>query len=191
MDTAHTHAVLRFAFGVTLAFVVAELMEWTPPFLSPVLTCVVLANIPVRPPLKVALGFTPGHRRVSVPRTVALLALRGAPHILFGLSTLIVFLALHALAKGASRLAPLFIIICTTAIPVVGMSVSGRRTTLCRRVCERRLLRDLHGLGELAALSEGAATARGSQGRPVTARARASLSRCWARPFSRHSCSPT
>jgi len=121
MDSAHTHAVLRFAFGVTLAFVVAELMEWTPPFLSPVLTCVVLANIPIRPPLKVALGFSLVIGASAFFGLLLSMSFRGVPHILFGVSTLIVFLALHALAKGASRLAPLFIIICTTAIPVVGM----------------------------------------------------------------------
>lgn len=121
MDTAHSHTVLRFAFGVTLAFVVAELMEWTPPFLSPVLTCVVLANIPMRPPIKVALGFC---LVIGVSAFLGLFlcyAFRGAPHLLFGLSTLIVFLALHALAKGASKLGPLFILVCVTAIPVVGM----------------------------------------------------------------------
>jgi hypothetical protein len=121
MDSAHTHAVLRFAFGVTLAFVVAELMEWTPPFLSPVLTCVVLANIPVRPPLKVAIGFSLVIGASAFLGLVLSYAFRGAPHILFGASTLIVFLALHALAKGASPLAPLFILVCVTAIPVVGM----------------------------------------------------------------------
>ena len=121
MDIPHAHTVLRFAFGVTLAFVVAELMEWTPPFLSAVLTCVVMANIPMRPPLKVALGFSLVIGASAFLGLLLSLAFRGVPHILFGLSTLIVFLALHALAKGASRLGPLFIIICTTAIPVVGM----------------------------------------------------------------------
>jgi len=121
MDTPHTHAVFRFAFAVTLAFVVAELMEWTPPFLSPVLTCVVMANIPVRPPIKVALGFSLVIGASAFFGLLLSYAFRGVPHILFSLSTLIVFLALHALAKGASRLGPLFIIICTTAIPVVGM----------------------------------------------------------------------
>jgi hypothetical protein len=122
MDTAHTHAVLRFAFGVTLAFVVAELMEWTPPFLAPVLTCLVMANIPLRPPLKVAFGFSLVIGASAFFGLLLSYAFRGAPHILFGLSTLIVFLALHALAKGASKLVPLFVIICTTAIPVLGMS---------------------------------------------------------------------
>ena len=121
MDTAHTQAVLRFAFGVTLAFVVAELMEWTPAFLAPVLTCVVLANIPVRPPLKIAFGFCLVIGASALLGLVLSNALRGAPHLLFGLSTLIVFLALHALARGVSKLLPLFIIICVTAIPVVAL----------------------------------------------------------------------
>ena len=121
MDTPHTHAVLRFAFGVTLAFVVAELMEWTPPYLSPVLTCVVLANIPVRPPIKVALGFCLVIGGAAFFGLLLCYVFRGVPHILFGLSTLIVFHALYALAKGAPKIAPLFILVCTTAIPVVGM----------------------------------------------------------------------
>jgi hypothetical protein len=121
MDTPHAQTVLRFAFGVTLAFVVAELAEWTPPYLSAVLTCVVLANIPIRPPIKVALGFSLVVGASAFLGLFLSMALRSVPHILFGLSTLIVFLALHALAKGASRLGPLFIIICTTAVPVVGM----------------------------------------------------------------------
>ena len=121
MDKPHAQTVLRFAFGVTLAFVIAELMEWTPPFLSPVLTCVVLANIPIRPPLKVALGFSLVVGASAFFGLFLAFALRGAPHILFGLSTVIVFHALYALARGASRLVPLFILICTTAIPVVAL----------------------------------------------------------------------
>ena len=96
-------------------------MKLTVPFLAPVLTCVVLANIPVRPPLKVALGFC---LVIGVSAFLGLLlsyAFRGAPHILFGVSALIVFLALYALAKGASKLAPLFILVCVTVVPVIGL----------------------------------------------------------------------
>src|SRR4029079_10072407 len=48
-------------------------------------------------------------------------AFRGAPHILFGICTLIIFRGVYALARGASKLGPLFIIICTAAIPVVAL----------------------------------------------------------------------
>jgi hypothetical protein len=121
MDTPHSHAVLRFAFGVTVAFVVAEMMEWNPPFLAPVFTCVLLANIPVRPPIKVAAGFCLVVAVAAFLGVVLAYAFRGAPHVLFGVCTLIVFRALYALARGASRIGPLFIIICTAAVPVLGL----------------------------------------------------------------------
>jgi hypothetical protein len=121
MDSAHTQTVLRFAFGVTLAFVVAELMKWTVPFLAPVLTCAVLANIPVRPPLKVALGFCLVIGASAFLGLLLSYAFRGVPHILFGVSALIVFLALYALAKGAPKIGPLFILVCVTVVPVLGL----------------------------------------------------------------------
>jgi len=121
MDTPHSHTVLRFAFGVTLSFVVAEMMEWNPPYLAPVFTCVVLANIPVRPPIKVALGFSLVVGASAFLGVILAYAFRGAPHILFGICTLIIFRGVYALARGASKLGPLFIIICTAAIPVVAL----------------------------------------------------------------------
>jgi len=121
MDTPHSHAVFRFAFGVTLAFVVAELMEWNPAYLAPVLTCVLLANIPVRPPIKVALGFCLVIGGSALLGVLLSYAFRGMPHILFGVSTLIVFRALYAIAKGTPKLVPLFVLICTAAVPVVGL----------------------------------------------------------------------
>ena len=121
MDTPHSHTVLRFAFGVTLSFVVAELMEWNPPYLAPVLTCVVLANIPMRPPIKVALGFSLVVGASAFLGVILAYAFRGAPHVLFGVCTLIIFRALYSLARGTPKLGPLFIIICTAAIPMVGL----------------------------------------------------------------------
>jgi len=121
MDTPHSHTVLRFAFGVTLSFVVAELMEWNPPYLAPVFTCVVLANIPVRPPLKVALGFSLVVGASAFLGVILAYAFRGAPHILFGVCALIIFRGLYALARGTPKLGPLFIIICTAAIPMLGL----------------------------------------------------------------------
>jgi DUF2955 family protein len=121
MDTPHSHAVLRFAFGVTLSFVVAEMMEWNPPYLAPVFTCVVLANIPVRPPIKVALGFSLVVGASAFLGVILAYAFRGAPHILFGVCALIIFRGLYSLARGTPKLGPLFIIICTAAIPMLGL----------------------------------------------------------------------
>jgi len=118
---ARTHAVMRFAFGVTFAFVVAELAQWTPSFLPPLFVGALLVNIPVRPPPKAALGFI---LLVSGSALFALLlcaALRGAPVILFGITALVVFRALYALAHGTPVLGPLMLMICVTAIPVVSL----------------------------------------------------------------------
>lgn len=139
LDAARTHAVLRLAFGVTLAFVVSELLQWIPTFLAPVLVVVVLANIPVRPPPKVALGLIV---IVAAAALVALLlcaVLRGAPVILFGASALVVFLAMYAIAQGRPRIGPMLLLICVTAIPVVALesqsAASSFAFALVRSMC--------------------------------------------------------
>ena len=131
--------MLRFAFGVTLAFVASELLEWIPTFLAPVLVAVVLVNVPVRPPLKVGVGL------IVIIAAAALIALflcavlRGAPAILFGATALVVFLALHAIAQGRPRIAPILLLICVTAIPVVALesqsAASAFAWALVRAMC--------------------------------------------------------
>src|SRR6478752_2012843 len=55
LATAKLHAMLRFSVGVTAGFVLAEVMGWAPTFLVPLLTAVLLANLPGSPPLKVGI----------------------------------------------------------------------------------------------------------------------------------------
>ena len=139
LDPGRVHAVLRFAFGVTLAFVASELLEWIPTFLAPVLVAVVLVNVPVRPPLKVGVGL------IVIIAAAALIALflcavlRGAPALLFGATALVVFLALHAIAKGRPRIAPILLLICVTAIPVVALqsesAANAFAVALVRSMC--------------------------------------------------------
>ena len=108
-------------FGVTVALVVSELLQWVPTFLAPALVGVLLANVPIRPPLKVAVGLL---LIVSVSALVALLlsnALLRSPLILFGVAALVVFRTLYAIAAGKPRVAALFLLICVTAIPVVAL----------------------------------------------------------------------
>jgi len=45
-DEAAWQAVLRFAAGITAAFVVSEMMQWTPTFLGPVLAAVFSPTCP-------------------------------------------------------------------------------------------------------------------------------------------------
>lgn len=139
LDPARAHAILRFAFGVTLAFVACELVGWIPTFLAPVLVAVLLVNVPGRPPPKVALGLI---LIVAATALVALLLaafLRGAPAILFGTAALVVFRALNTIAQGRPRTAPLLLLICVTTIPVVALesqsAASAFAYALVRAMC--------------------------------------------------------
>ena len=118
---ARAHAVMRLAFGVTLAFVIAELAEWTPTFLPPVFVAVLLSNIPVRPPPKIGFGFIILVGGSALLAVLLCGALRGAPIILFGITAFIVFRALYALGQGAGALGPLMLMLCVTAVPVVSL----------------------------------------------------------------------
>lgn len=121
LDSARSHAALRFAFGVTVALVTCELLQWTPTFLAPVLVAVLLANVPIRPPLKLAVGLI---AIVAAAALVALFlstALLRSPLVLFGVAAVVVFRNLYAIAEGRSRLAPLLLLICITTIPVIAL----------------------------------------------------------------------
>ena len=51
-EAAKLQFVLRFAFGTTASFILCEWMGWQPSALAPVLTGVLLANLPASPPPK-------------------------------------------------------------------------------------------------------------------------------------------
>lgn len=90
-DPARTHATLRFAFGVTVALIACELMQWVTTFLGPVLTAVLPVNIPVRPPLKVAVGLIAIMAASALAAMVLSTALLPSPPILFGVAAVVVF----------------------------------------------------------------------------------------------------
>jgi hypothetical protein len=120
-DPARTHATLRFAFSVTVALVISELMQWVPTFLAPALAAVVLVNVPIRPPPKVAVGLIV---IVAATALIALLlstALLPTPLLLFGAAAVVVFRTLYVIAEGRPRVAPLFLLICVTTIPVIAV----------------------------------------------------------------------
>jgi DUF2955 family protein len=120
-DIARTHATLRFAFGVTLALIVCELLQWVPTFLGPVLTGVLLVNVPVRPPPKVAVGFIVIIAAAALIAVFLSNALLRSPPVLFGAAALVVFRSLYVIAAGRSPIAPLLLLICVTTIPVVAL----------------------------------------------------------------------
>lgn len=124
-DLARTHATLRFAFGVTLALVASELLQWTPTFLGPVLAGVLLVNVPIRPPVKLAVGFV---AIIAASALIAMLlstALVRSPLILFGVAAVVVFRSLYVIAEGRSPVAPLLLLVCLTTIPVIALQSSA------------------------------------------------------------------
>jgi hypothetical protein len=124
-DVARTHATLRFAFGVTLALVACELLQWVPTFLAPVLVAVLLVNVPIRPPVKVAVGLILIMAASALIAMVLSTALVRSPLILFGVAAVVVFRSLYVVAEGRSPLAPLLLLICLTTIPVIALESSA------------------------------------------------------------------
>src|SRR5688572_27559608 len=119
---AVVHNTVRFAAVVTAAFVVCEVMEWTPSFLGAVFAVVVLANLPVRPPLKVMAVLLLVMLAASWSVYVLTSALAGTPLVLWGAVALLMFLAFHALVSGRQALPQIFLVICLTAIPVAELT---------------------------------------------------------------------
>lgn len=118
---ARLHGVLRFGTGVTVAFILAEAMGWTPTFLPPVLVAVLLANLPFSPPLKLGLAL------IGVMAGSALIAfllpslLNEAPQILVGALAVVVFAAFTAMAHGRAKLQATFLLLSISTIPVIAI----------------------------------------------------------------------
>ncbi|MET0813784.1 MAG: DUF2955 domain-containing protein [Pseudoxanthomonas sp.] len=115
------HSTLRFAVGITIAFVVCELLQWSPTFLGPVLAAVLLANLPGRPPLKLTLVLIVVMSAAALFSFALASLLRAIPVVLFGMVALCMFLCFHAMASGRPALPAMLALICLATIPVVVM----------------------------------------------------------------------
>ncbi len=118
---ARRQATLRFATGVTIAFVACEALQWLPSFLGPLLTVALLANLPVRPPLKMMLVVVVSMTLAALYAFVLASFLRGTPAVLFGAIALTMLLAFHAIASGRPSLPFMLLLICVATIPVIVM----------------------------------------------------------------------
>jgi len=124
VETAHLQFVLRFSVGTTAAFIVCEWMGWQPSSLAPVLTGVLLTNLPASPPPKV------GFALVLIMAISAWLAffvttlLGQTPHLLFGVIALIMFLCFAGLAQAKAQLPLTLLLICITVVPVVTLTLA-------------------------------------------------------------------
>ena len=121
---AKLHTLLRFGVGVTGGFVLAEVMGWTPTFLAPMLTAVLLANLPVSPPLKVGIllaGVMTGVGRCS-PSSLSSLLRRIAVHPLRRPRHHHLRGAVHD-GQGQAALPMTLLLLCVATIPVVTIVV--------------------------------------------------------------------
>jgi hypothetical protein len=120
-NDATLQATLRFAVGVTLAFVVSEAMRWSPSFLAPVFTAVLLTNLPIRPTFKMVVGLMIVITVASLFALALASLFRGTPTVMFGLIALCVFAAFLAILGGRPPFPALLLLICLATIPVVVM----------------------------------------------------------------------
>lgn len=115
------HAILRFAVGTAGAFVICEAMGWYPSFLAPLLAGVLLANLPVAPPLKVGVVL------ILVQGVSAYLAyflaasLHEVPAVLFGCIGLVLLVSFANLSQGRGFLPLLLTLISFSTVPIVTM----------------------------------------------------------------------
>lgn len=129
---AELHATLRFAVSVTVAFVACEVMEWAPTSLGAVLAAVLLGNIPMRPPLKMAVVLVLTMAVTAVSAYLLTDLLRAVPPVLFGMVGLAMFLAFHAMVSGGPFLPSILLLICLATIPVVELVAPTAGASLAR-----------------------------------------------------------
>ena len=119
---ARLHTLLRFGVGISASFVVGEALGWVPSFLAPMFSAVLLANLPVSPPLKVGILLMAVTGLSATFAFVLSSLLLGTPTILFGAIGVIVFSALYTMAKGKAALPMTLLLMCVSTVPVVAMA---------------------------------------------------------------------
>jgi hypothetical protein len=120
---ARLHTLLRFGVGISASFVVGEAFEWRPGFLAPMFVAVLLANLPVSPPLKVGIALMGVTALSAAFAFVVSSLLIGTPQILFGSIAIVVFGALYVMAKGKAALPMTLLLLCISTVPVVAIEV--------------------------------------------------------------------
>jgi Protein of unknown function (DUF2955)/Fusaric acid resistance protein-like len=118
---ARLHTILRFAAGTAGAFAVSEAMGWYPSFLAPLLAGVLLANLPVAPPLKVGVILILVQAIGAYGAYMLTALLHETPAILFGGIGLILLISFANLAQGRGFLPILLMLISFSTVPIVTM----------------------------------------------------------------------
>lgn len=123
-ERARLHFVLRFSFGTTAAFIICELLGWQPSALAPVLTGVLLANLPVSPPPKVGIVLVIVMGLSAWFAFLLTTYLSQAPTLLFGVIGLVLFLIFAGLAQAKAQLPLTLLLICITVVPVITLTLA-------------------------------------------------------------------
>lgn len=121
---AERHFLYRFSFGTTAAFIVCEYMGWQPSVLAPVLTGVLVANLPASPPFKVGIALVIVMAISAWSAFLLTTWLSQVPELLFGIIGLVMFLAFAGLAQAKGQLPLTLLLICFTVVPVITLTVS-------------------------------------------------------------------
>ena len=116
-----TAGMLRFAVGVTGAFVLAEAMGWYPSFLGAILAAVLLVSTPGALPAKAGLALILVQLLAATGAYMLTSLLLGVPIILFGAIALILFLSFSVMVQGRAVFPLLLLLIAMSTIPVVTM----------------------------------------------------------------------
>jgi len=118
---ARLHTILRFAAGTTGAFIISEAMGWYPTFLGPLLAAVLLANLPMAPPLKLGLVLIGVQAAGAYGAYILTSLLHKTPVVLFGAIALILLLCFANLARGRGFLPILLVLVSFSTVPIVTM----------------------------------------------------------------------
>jgi hypothetical protein len=124
LEAARLHFVLRFAFATTAAFTVCEYMGWQPSVLAPILTGVLLANLPGPPPLKVGFALIIVMGLCAWSAFFLTTWFSQTPYLLFGIAGFIMFLAFYGLAQAKAQLPLTLLLITFAVVPVVTLTLS-------------------------------------------------------------------
>lgn len=116
-----TYAMLRFAIGVTGAFVLSEAMGWYPSFLGAILAAVLLVSLPGELSLKAGLLLILVQFCSAIGAYALTSLLLGVPIVLFGAIALILFLSFSVMVVGRAVFPLLLLLIAVSTIPVVTM----------------------------------------------------------------------
>jgi len=109
---------LRFGTGVSATYVLGEALGWSPAYLPPLFTAMLLSHLPGPLPPKFGLVLIAA---VGIPAAFAYflsVLLVATPAVLFGCAALVIFIAYNTMAHGRAVLPMTFLLITVTLVPI-------------------------------------------------------------------------